>query len=272
MILGRNWVGAALLSMLAACSGQTKNDVTPSASVTQHFEGRSYTLFMPDMRQRPAPAVFILHAEDGSGAQIREASEFDKWAAQSGVIAVYPNGKDGWNDGHRSQAASVNDVEYLASLVDTLTEYGVVDPTQVYFMGISNGGGMAMRMACERPDLVAGIGVVATNETLNSGCTPAYPIPAAFFLGSEEDQTATSPFSFLTDQNVANWQASNGCANMDNSPAKRASRTRGKAKQVSFTGCHAKLGFYKISGDGHSWPSATDINASQQALDLWMAR
>ncbi len=51
-----------------------------------------------------------------------------------------------------------------------MTDAGLADPKRVYVTGFSNGAGMAYKMACEKPDKVAAIGVV--EGALVTHCDP----------------------------------------------------------------------------------------------------
>ena len=54
-----------------------------------------------------------------------------------------------------------NDVEYVLDLVDAIKSRHNVDPDRVYLFGIATGGFMANRIACQAPDVFAGIATFA---------------------------------------------------------------------------------------------------------------
>jgi len=54
-----------------------------------------------------------------------------------------------------NEGKSGGDVPYISSLITLATETLAV--SKAYIVGIANGGFMAQRMACERPDLLAGV-------------------------------------------------------------------------------------------------------------------
>lgn len=55
----------------------------------------------------------------------------------------------------------VDDVQYLSDLIDLFVDGGYADPRRVYASGLSHGAFMSLRLALERPEKIAGIGVVA---------------------------------------------------------------------------------------------------------------
>ena len=76
---------------------------------------------------------------------------------------VYPQGTSfpkRWNAG-ATWGAAVDDVQFFRHLLDDLSTVATVDRSRVYVDGFSNGGGMAVRIACEAAEEVAAIGTVA---------------------------------------------------------------------------------------------------------------
>lgn len=55
----------------------------------------------------------------------------------------------------------VDDVQYLSDLIDLFVDSGYADAGRVYSSGLSHGAFMSLRLALERPEKIAGIGVVA---------------------------------------------------------------------------------------------------------------
>ncbi len=104
-----------------------------------------------------------------------------------GFIAVIPNGyskyRNGlfatWNAGAccgDARDRNVDDVGFIASVIARVKRQARIDGARVYAIGMSNGGLMAYRLACEIPDQVRGIMAVAgTDNTL--ACTPPRPTP-----------------------------------------------------------------------------------------------
>ena len=86
---------------------------------------------------------FLLVMPDGS----EDADERRFWNATPGCCNFYD--------------ADVDDVGYLFGLIDELSERGAIDPDRVHFTGHSNGGFMSYRLACERPERIASIAVLA---------------------------------------------------------------------------------------------------------------
>lgn len=257
------------------------------------FDGRAraYWLYIPASYDpaRPAPLVFSLHGFASNPQQQARFSGFDEIAAAEGFIAVYPQGTGAplrWNAGIRglNSGSTVDDVAFISALLDHLTATLCVDPARVYMTGLSNGGGMSHRLACELADRVAAIGTVAgayphpDDET----CAPARPVPVIAFHGTADpivpyDGTPALP---PIESWAAAWASRNGC-----DPAPADLPASGAVTGVRYSGCDAGADviLYTVAGGGHTWPggpalpafitgsTSDDIDASRAMWDFFQA-
>ena len=114
-------------------------------------------VFVPPGAGAEAPVVLVLHGAGGTGPALRRRSGFDQIARAQGLVAVYPTAPGRrWNDGRQPDEPR-DDVAALLALVARVVEGGVGDAGRLYVVGHSNGGGMAMRLACAVPERLAGI-------------------------------------------------------------------------------------------------------------------
>ena len=100
-------------------------------------------------------------------------------------MVVYPVALERrWNDLN----GTADDVGFLLATIDKLVADGLVDKNRVYAAGISNGGMMAQRLACEQADRLAGIATVAGGlpSGLAAVCKPARPLPVMVIHGTED--------------------------------------------------------------------------------------
>ena len=135
------------------------------------FGGRDrlYRLYVPKSvnPEKRLPLVVVLHGAFGSAAKISKKSGFSALAERHGFIAAFPQGTSlarTWNSGHccgRSYKQKVDDVGFLAAVIEDIGAGYPVDPNRIYMVGESNGGMMAYRYAAERTSELAAIGVVA---------------------------------------------------------------------------------------------------------------
>jgi polyhydroxybutyrate depolymerase len=126
---------------------------------------RSYTLHLPNdtAPTAPAPLVLVLHGRTGTGAGTARLTGFDERADAHGFLALYPDGVGNeWSYAHGIPGyQGPDDAEFLMALIDDIAARYPVDLDRLYVTGISNGGFMVQRLACEFPDRFAAFASVA---------------------------------------------------------------------------------------------------------------
>lgn len=212
-----------------------------------------------------APLIVALHPFLGTPRSMSRTTGFDALARQNGLVVVYPEGKRRrWNDG-RSPRNRVDDVGYLSDLIAKLIADGSAGPKRVFVAGFSNGGGMAMRLACDRPDLVRGIAVIATKLPSAYPCRGGPAVPAIFFHGTADPiaphggRPAGSRLgaTLSADETLAVWSARNGCRGAE--PSRKVDRRDDgtSAEIIRYQGCSDELTHVVIDGHGHGWPGSS---------------
>lgn len=166
----RSWLALRGLVLLAAClalTGCRPVDLPSSTTASIRVGGvtRTYRLFVPTGLTGPAPLVVVLHGGYGSGAQAETAYHWDDRATAGGFVVAFPDGLHrSWNAGGgccgQAGRDGVDDVAFLTALVAEVGRRASVDPRRVYATGMSNGGIMTYRLACET-DLFAAVAPVA---------------------------------------------------------------------------------------------------------------
>ena len=220
----------------------------------------------------PTPLVLNLHAL-GSNARTQELyTGMSSKADQEGFVVVHPEGVGGsWNGGACCGQASttrVDDVGFVRALLDDLGTRVCVDPKRVYATGMSNGGFMSHRLACDLADRIAAIAPVAGTNAATS-CDPSRPVPVLHLHG-----TADTIVPFLgTRRTIADWVARNGC---DSEPT--VTFDEGNATCETYGACTdgADITLCSIRGLGHLWPggpgSLSSIDATDAIWDFFAAR
>ncbi len=142
-----------------------------AASIQHRGLTRQFHIYRPAQLADNAPLLLVFHGSMSDGLSMRElgGNQFDRLADEQGVLLVYPDGyKRHWNDcrataNYEANTNNIDDVGFVrALLVQLQAEYGI-DLDQVYATGLSNGGHMALRLALEAPDLIAGAAPIAAN-------------------------------------------------------------------------------------------------------------
>ncbi len=195
---------------------------------------RSYVLHVPERAgsSGPRPLVIDLHGLLMHGRYQRATSGFAGEADRHGFVVAYPDARVAWNAGSCcTPEPSVDDVGFIRGLIETLVKSGCIDAKRVYAAGVSAGGGLAQRLACEAADVIA---AVTTREwdLLESdveGCRPSRPIAVLSRRGQNDRAVpygggALRPANGLNETirplgaiaSSARWAALAGC---DDAPA-----------------------------------------------------
>jgi polyhydroxybutyrate depolymerase len=243
---------------------------------------RSFFLHVPPSYdpKKPVPLVIVLHGSGGTGRAMAEKTGFSLLADKEGFIVVYPNGIDRrWNDGRqakkRGKTESINDVQFIASLIFYLQRYYNIDRQRVYIAGHSNGGMLAYRLAAELSPKIAAIASVAGSIPI----APKTKQPIAPLFGKQQ------PVSILeihgtadpivkweggavdgkkggkvisVNSAIASWVKLNGCsAQPETQQLPDVDPNDGtRVQSQTYSGCQRGTGvmLYAIEGGGHGWP------------------
>jgi polyhydroxybutyrate depolymerase len=158
---------------------------------------RHYFAVIPetaDKKPRAMPAVIVLHGAFSNGRTIQKEMGLDGPGAREGFITIYPDGLGfGWNDGRKRNwrgnlETPPDDIGFLTELARRLSERGVIDPRRVYVAGVSTGGMMAYRLACDAPDLFAATAAVIANMPADivKDCNPGRAMPFLVMNGTKD--------------------------------------------------------------------------------------
>jgi len=117
------------------------------------------------------PLVFVFHGGGGNANNIEDTTNFTKKAEEERFIVVYPYGTGilnkfllTWNCGFCCGYAlrnNIDDVGFIRSLYEHISNEYSINPNMVYATGISNGGIMTYRVGAELSDIFAAIAPVA---------------------------------------------------------------------------------------------------------------
>jgi polyhydroxybutyrate depolymerase len=178
-----------------------------SGTLESDGRSRAYFVHLPPgyTGKQPLPLVLVLHGATESPEGVEELSGMSLKADKENFIAVYPRGTGRlsnvptWNSGNCCGYALMNhvdDVGFLRALIEKLGHDYVVDPKRIYVTGISNGGMMTYRAACELSDKIAAIAPVEGEQ--NVDCRPGSPVSVIVFHGTADHLVpfdgGTTPF------------------------------------------------------------------------------
>lgn len=251
---------------------------------------RTFTVHVPAMLNARAsvPLVVMLH---GGGGTARAAMWETGWAAKAdheGFIAVFPDAlaRDParpasfganpqlWNDGSGRfypAQSPVDDVGFIAAMLDDLGRRYTIDARRVYVSGFSNGASMAFRLGAALPDRIAAIAPVAgalwkdpvklarpvSMLYITGNADPLNPIAGGVprLLGGTGDVARAKPKPPVRDS-IRQWANALGCtaappavADADGMHTETHSRCAGDSEVV----------YIEIDGQGHTWAGGRSL-------------
>jgi polyhydroxybutyrate depolymerase len=173
---------------------------------------RTYVVHVPPSYNLASPAalVVLLHggANNADLAGNEPAYRLEAKSNREGFVAVFPSGTGkpaSWNAGDccgTARAQNVDDVGFIRQVVTNVFRQMSIDRARIFAAGISDGGSMALRLACEVPDLWRAVAAVAaTDRTRN--CNPATPVSVLQIHAKDDPQSAADTMS--------KWSQLDGC-------------------------------------------------------------
>jgi polyhydroxybutyrate depolymerase len=262
----------------ASTHGKLKGDLESSCRELA-FGGRqrTYRLYVPAKVNGPSAVVFVIHGGSGtsSGMEPLTRQGFNRIADRDGILVIYPDGVDRqWNDGRPLSTTSardnIDDVGYLRALLEDTARDHAIDRTRVYATGISNGGFMSMRLACEAADTFVGVVAVAAtlSDALGPHCAPSRPVSVGIIDGTDDPLVPwaggeikvlgmSRGLVWSAQKTFDRWMELNGCTKASDGPRIDADPKDETALVVhTASACRDNVGvrLYEIQGGGHTWP------------------
>ncbi len=238
---------------------------------------RTYLLNLPPeyySNSEKFALVIAMHGTGGDAYQFESDYKFTQITDDRQFIVVYPEGVRSsgvleirtWNAGYCCNYAADNniaDVEFISKLLDELLENYNIDRERIYATGMSNGGMMAYRLACEMPERIAAIAPVSCTMVTGQGVSPTKPMPV-LHIHSERDIKIPSfggigigDYYYPPLDSVLNvWAEVNGCISgpeiiVDDDAFKLTHWTNCKNDTV--------IEYYLTKDGGHAWPGSRKV-------------
>lgn len=260
-----------------ATPGTTHDALVPVGSSTHFIQSggrqRTFILYRPAGLTGPAPLVVMLHGGFGSDTQAESSYGWNGEADSGHFLVAYPDGVNhAWNVGGgccgTPATSRVDDVAFISAMVALVRAEVPVDPSRIYATGISNGGLLAYRLACDTR-LFAAIG--PDSATLLGPCPTPAPVSVIAIHGTADHNI---PYNGGPGDGpgridgpavptvVADWRAVDQCS----APA----TTVVGAVTTSLAGCPSgrDVELITIAGAGHQWPGSASKPVIQRLLGL----
>jgi polyhydroxybutyrate depolymerase len=261
-----------LAAFVLAIAGSASADELHIGTTT-----RTYTAIVP-AHAHAVPLVLALHGNSQQGRDIRERTSWTAVAEREHIAVVFPDGLNrAWADLRTPQERlggspppGTDDTAFLVALAQHFVDIGVADRRRVYAAGVSNGGAMALTLACARPDTFAAVAAVAMEFTPGAmaRCTPGRALPVLLmngtadplipYAGGHAGRRGTGADYLSTERTLAYWRQRNGCTAADAAQAALSdldTTDHSTVTRIDSTCPHgADVVLYRIDGGGHRWP------------------
>lgn len=301
LVLAAVLVGDPTLTNAVSSAGSTPHITTPAATVrpsisaapessiptgaeikwssktySMSFDGitRNYMVFTPGtVTVRPLPVIVEL---GGCCTTVDvEVARADFRQVASPSILVYPEYVDGnWNAGACCGTPATDHVDDVGFVNAVISDVKASQPDAsqgpVYLAGYSNGGKLAMMLACENPSEFLAVAVYGATRT--SDCSAVGAESVLIMAGSVDPGTAISGTPVVqngyteptVDQLVADYRTADGCSQA------ASTTTLGVATETLWGDCQGgrRVGEVVYQGDNHTWPEASGATPSAQS-EMW---
>lgn len=219
--------------------------------------------------------VLALHGGGGSAKLLEENSGMTAFAEKSGFVVLYPEGAKGyglfgvrtWNAGNCCAPKSnvdIDDVKFISDLIDTLLiMHPKIISTKVFATGMSNGGMMCYRLACELSDKIAAIAVVEATNAFFGECNVERPVPLLHIHSIQDKKVPPDggkgvlgkKFNPVMD-GINHWVIKNGCI-LDEA----TSELYPEYSKTSWSNCieNASVEYILTNDGGHARPGGKKV-------------
>jgi polyhydroxybutyrate depolymerase len=241
---------------------------------------RQYKVHVPASYNADQATPMVLSLHGGGGNMSYQATEnfyhLISTSERAGFIAVFPNGYSRfpngklatWNAGiccGNARDKDIHDVGFIRQVISDMQTRANIDTKRIYANGMSNGGMMSYRLACELADNMAAIASVAgTDGTLQ--CNPSRPISILHIHALDDDHVLFNGGSGVESKTHANfisvpdtiskWVKLNAC----NPTPQRVLTVKGAYCDL-YSDCQSntQVKLCVTETGGHSWPGGTKV-------------
>jgi polyhydroxybutyrate depolymerase len=170
---------------------------------------------------KPTALIFALH---GGGGDMEHMAKDERYGLisksdQDGFVVVFPNGfskfKSGkfatWNAGTccgDARDKNVDDVGFVTQMIKNITGQMNIDRGRIFAIGMSNGGMLSHRLACEMPGTFKAVASVAGPDS-TTRCNPGQPVSVLHIHAKNDDHVlfngGTGAGSFKDESKITNF-------------------------------------------------------------------
>ncbi len=256
----------------------TYNEQTASFSTSFGNYQRSFIVHVPpnfDFETQSLPLVFVLHGYTGQAPIIRQYSGFDQISDQENFIVVYVQGttdafgNTGWNVNVVPTFNLVDDVGLFKALIKYFKANYNIDSSKIFSTGMSLGGFMSYRLACELNEINS-IGSVTGSMAGYYDCNPPKKTGTIHFHGTSDGTVPYDGVEWSLSARDAHdfWKVHNSCNSQTEINLPDFNGDGRITKRLISYNCdeNKAVELYSLEGEGHIWWNRAwghDINTSE---------
>ena len=244
---------------------------------------RYYYMSYPNNSDSSDPPALIInmHGYGGNSQNQLSSSEMDSFAHSRNIAVVYPQGATNgwgitaWNIGTFWDQSNLDDVGFISSMIEQISNDFEIDLDRVYACGMSNGGYMAYELACELEDKIAAFGSVTGNFMLNTSsgqnCEFTREIPIVHFHGTADSTVDYYPPTF--DQALSVSESIDFWSEYNNLDLEYIYQINQNVEIYKYYKQESTAEFlhYKVYGGGHTWFKENwGFHASEELINFFL--
>ena len=222
----------------------------------RHYIAEVPLLFDPN---RAYPVIFALSPRGNTAENFRGYSNLG-WAAGNDAIIIYPSPiAESWEGPRYARTGYNQDVDFIRAIVHQVRGNYRVDNSRIYAAGFSNGGGLALTLACRAPEIFSAVAAVAGAHYLPAFDNCRGGVDTLLIHGTEDP---IAPYFHDGDNGYGGrylaarhaWRRmadANGCGTDFHSTG------YANVGIHTFNGCRAVTRIHRVNGGGHEWPATT---------------
>lgn len=273
-------LGLACLTLAATACGPK----TPDAVLGNTFKGlnathhcidtasgsRCYFLVVPN--EVPSKLIVALHPAFYNVADTEGVVHFAPKAVAAGYGIAFPEGIDKqWNDGRHAEESltfreGTDDVAFLNAAITDIQQKLEIDARSTMLVGMSNGGMMAQRMACQSDAFTATATVVANlPKGIDATCT-AKPKAMLMLFGTADGVVPPAGGSLgkkphlwgevlSAEDTIAFFARRNSATRLPSITRIDAQDDKTVAEHRVYGDASPMVEAYMIENMGHTWPN-----------------
>ena len=245
-------------------------------SLTHKGLNRYYFIQQPHPEAEGLSSVlFNLHGYGSNALEQMAYTNFNDLAdtKENNFILIHPQGaplntvltssSSHWNSGGWTIGSTVDDVDFINTIIELVSQKYNLNQERIYSTGMSNGGFMSYHLACNLSSKIAAIASVTGSMSIQTyeSCNPSHPTSILQVHGTID---STVPFRGNSDLGMKSindvmdyWKLYNACDTDPTSIVTDYFDIEISIQHDTYLNClnDIQVELYKIEGMGHRWPN-----------------